>query len=302
MKNISKIIAAVLSVGALTTINATEGGGGSYPLGIESEVGGINPPPGLYYINYASEYRADKVTNGNGDTVNSNLGLKATSNTFRFLWMTGKKLWGGDFALTGALPLVNVEATGVPSSAGNKSSGLGDIALVPFAVSWPSNVYFQKVGLEFTLPTGTYDKSKAINVGRNVVTTTLFYGGTYFYNDWQAAGFFKYDMNQENDATHIKSGDEFHVDYSIGKYFGKQVNPIAKEWLVNLGGYYYQQVTGDSGSGNTKGDNKGKVIAIGPEVSYSHDNMIFTFKHHIEIESENRAQGSNSLFKFIYTF
>jgi hypothetical protein len=302
MKKIYKIIFVIISSVFLNTLNATEGGGGSYPNGIETEMSGVLPPKGWYFINYTTQYKADKVNNANGNTINDNLGLTARANSFRFMNMTDKKVFGGDYHFTFVLPLVDIEATGIPSAAGNKDSGLGDIAIVPIAISWPGKEFYQKAGLEFVLPTGSYDKTKAINIGRNVVTTTAFYGATYLKNDWTASGFFKYDINQENDDTQIKSGDEFHVDFSLGKYFGKPASPITKEWLVNIGGYYYQQVTGDSGSGNTKGSNKGKVVAIGPELNYSYKNMIFMLKHHIETESENRSQGSMSTLKFVYSF
>lgn len=294
-----------ISLGLVNVANATENGGVSYPNGIESEMSGVVPPAGWYYINYLRYYSADKSNDANGnDTTGGNLGLTSVSNTSRFFLSTDKKIFGGNYSFNLALTTVDVEVTSVPSFVGNSDSGLADISVTPIGLSWmPSKSFHHKVGLEFILPVGSYDEDKAINVGRNVFTTTLFYGATYFMGDWHTSGFFKYDINQENEATNIKSGDEFHFDYSIGKHFGKQASPFSKEWSLGLGGYYYQQVTGDSGSGNTSGSNKGKVVAIGPEISYTYDKgILFMLKHHVEVEAENKTQGTASVFKFVYAF
>lgn len=78
------IVAAALSV----ALQATEGGGGAYPNGAEGMMAGAVPPPGLYYINYLTNYSADKVVDQRGDVVLDGLGLSATVNVSRIVYTT----------------------------------------------------------------------------------------------------------------------------------------------------------------------------------------------------------------------
>lgn len=49
-------------------------------------------------------------------------------------------------------------------------------------------------------------------------------------------------------------------------------------------------------------DNKGMVVAVGPQAKYSHENMSFIFKYQFEVEARNRPQGNNFWAKFVYAF
>jgi hypothetical protein len=55
--------------------------------------------------------------------------------------------------------------------------------------------------------------------------------------NWEVTGKFMYNMKQKNGDTNVKSGDEFHMDYLVGKKFG--------DWGVGLAGYYLKQMTND---------------------------------------------------------
>jgi hypothetical protein len=106
-----------------------------------------------------------------------------------------------------------------------------------------------------------------------------------------------YDFNLENSDTDYKSGQEFHFDYTAGLH-------IDKSWTVGLGGYYYYQTTDDELDGTKVGTDgfKGRVIALGPVATYSYNNMSFTLKWQKEFDAENRPEGDNIWFKFMYAF
>lgn len=63
--------------------------------------------------------------------------------------------------------------------------------------------------------------------------------------------------NLENDDTGYKTGAEFHLDFGLSQF-------LSENFALGVRGYYYKQVTGDSGSGAVLGDFKGESFGIGP--------------------------------------
>ncbi len=118
----------------------------------------------------------------------------------------------------------------------------------------------------------------------------------------EASAFAGFDLNTENKDTNYKSGTQAHLDGTLAQHF-----PL----FGGLGGagvsaYYYQQVTGDGGSGATLGDFKGKSVGVGPARSYvskigKHD-TIAELKWLHEIETKNRLEGDIVWLKAVFKF
>ncbi len=64
-----------------------------------------------------------------------------------------------------------------------------------------------------------------------------------------------------NDALQYQNGIDFHVDWAASQFVSKSV-------FIGLAGYYFQQLTADSGPGAVLGDFKGRVLGIGPQVGF----------------------------------
>ena len=66
---------------------------------------------------------------------------------------------------------------------------------------------------------------------------------------------------------------------------------------MGLVGYFYHQLTGDSGSGATLGDFKSRVSAIGPQIGYffpvGSQKGYVNLKGYWEFDAQNRAEGWN---------
>lgn len=102
-----------------------------------------------------------------------------------------------------------------------------------------------------------------------------------------------YLINQRNDDTKYRSGNEFHFDYAAGWGLGNG-------WVLGVGGYYKQQLTGDSGAG-AKGDNKYRGLAIGPNLKYdSGKGWFVTAKWQKETQVENGVQGDALWIKAVF--
>jgi len=274
---------------------ATESGGGSYPNGAEDFMSGAIPPPGFYFLNYMSYYYADKFKDGNGNSAVPDFHLKAAAEVLRVVYTTKHQLFGGYWSMQAIVPLVNLD---VKVPVGHESrTGLGDIDVSPFLLSWHSKNWHFATGFEVILPVGNYDKTHIANIGRNYWTFEPEAAFTYISDSGiEISSKFIYDINTKNTDTDYRSGQEFHFDYTLGYHI--------KNWSLGAGGYYYKQITDDKQYGAKVGNdgNRGQVFAIGPQIKYDYKNMSFLLKYQKEMAVENKPDGSKAWFKFVYAF
>jgi len=271
---------------------ATENGGGAYPNGAEDFMSGAVPPPGFYYINYTVGYFSDVFADSKGKDSVPNFKLTVFGNVSRLLYVSDKKILGGNWGMHILIPVMSVD---VRTPAGKDSKfGLGDIFVDPCIISWHSKNIHSAAGIEFIIPTGAYDKDDIAKIGRNYWTIEPVFAVSFISdNGWEISGKFMYDINFENDATDYKSGQEFHCDYTVGKR-------INEKWTAGIGGYWYTQITDDKQNGVKVGDgNKGKVFAIGPQIKFDDRKMSFILKYQREMSTENKPEGSKVWLKFV---
>jgi hypothetical protein len=282
---------AVLLAG--TQARATEGGGGAYPNGAEDFMSGAVPPPGTYFINYFDYYSAGHFKDKNGKNAPFPFNVDVYANVFRLIHVTDIKILGGFWGMHIFLPLAKVDVHKSPGGSGN-NAGLGDIIIDPLILSWHGKNWHVATGLDIYCPTGNYDKYRVANTGRNYWTFEPIVAGTYVTDGgFEVSAKFLYDFNTRNPDTDYLSGQEFHVDYTVGQKIGNL--------SLGAGGYYYQQTTSDDTDGPVN-YGKGMTIAVGPQAKYDHKNMSFVLKYYFELESYNRPQGNNLWAKFIYAF
>ncbi|MDA8139343.1 MAG: transporter [Desulfobacteraceae bacterium] len=148
------------------------------------------------------------------------------------------------------------------------TSGLGDIQAVPFGLAWDMGDFHFMAAENIIIPTGVYDVNDAANMGRNYWGYDTLFGFTWLdpKRGHEVSFTAGYIFNQENDKTHYKTGDEFHLDYTLAQYLSEEVG-------LGLVGYYYKQTTADSGTGydtfnanfdNRLGGYKSTGGAVGP--------------------------------------
>ncbi|MGQ9569720.1 MAG: SphA family protein [Thermodesulfovibrionales bacterium] len=285
---------------------ATEGGGGDYPNGAEDFWCGAVPPPGTYFINYLLYYHADEFNNGRGDNVDEDFDLDIVANVFRFIHITKHKILGGYWGMHMFVPIVYQEVSvGTPAGVlSDTQTGIGDIIIDPFILSWHSKNFHFATGVDIYIPTGRYDEHDLANTSRNYWTFEPIVAFTY-QSDFglEVSSKFMYDFNTNNPDTDYRSGQEFHFDYTLGYKISN--------WRLGVGGYYYKQITDDKKNGEVvefpkplgfPDGFKGQAIGVGPQLKYDYKNMSFILKYHREFEVENRPEGDNFWFKFVYAF
>jgi hypothetical protein len=218
---------------------------------------------------------------------------------------------GWSYAMSATLPLVWMDVTadaaakGLTVSRSSSTTGLGDLVLIPLMLNQSINPDFNiNYRVAFYAPTGSYELGRLANTGKNFWTVEPTVGFMYFgqKNHLEASAFVGADFNRENPDTHYKSGTQFHIDSTLAQHFPWQGGLAG----LGLNGYYYKQVTGDSGSGATFGDFKGRTVGIGPVASFAtkldgHD-LITEFKWLHEASTTNRMQGDILWLKVLYKF
>ncbi len=288
------LFASFLNLFLPVNCSATEMGGGAYPNGAEGFMAGTVPPPGTYIVNYLTHYSADEFLDDNGNVLIPNFNLDVTANVIRIIHISKKQVLGGYWGMHLFIPLLKMDVS-VPGLS-HESTGLGDIIVDPFILSWHSKNWHFATGLDIYVPTGKYNKANLANLGRNYWTIEPIFGVTYLSdNGWDISGKFMCDFNTKNEDTDYQSGQEFHFDYTIAK----RVNNFA----LGLGGYYYQQITNDEQNGVKVGDGfKGRVFAWGPQIKYDSGRKSFILKYQKETGAEYRPEGEKLWLNFIYAF
>lgn len=293
MVAVMAIMTLCLGLLAGSPAQATEGGGGAYPNGAEDFMSGAVPPPGTYFINYFNYYSANRFNDKDGKRAPIPFDIDVYANVFRVIHITDLKVLGGFWGMHVFIPLLKMDVHASPGGSGSKE-GLGDIIVDPVILSWHGKNWHLATGVDIYCPTGSFDKFRVANLGRNYWTFEPILAGTYVTDDGiDVSAKFMYDFNTRNTDTDYRSGQEFHLDYTVAKRIGN--------FSLGAGGYYYQQTTRDKTSGPVNYD-KGMAFAAGPQLKYDHKNMSFLFKYYFEVETKNRPQGDSLWAKFVYAF
>jgi hypothetical protein len=95
-------------------------------------------------------------------------------------------------------------------------------------------------------------------------------------------------FNGENSATDYDSGTELHFEYAVVQNFSRHI-------ALGINGYFYNQVTGDSGPGATSGGFEGRVAGIGPVLNINFEwgglPATMSLKYFDEFATRNRLEG-----------
>jgi hypothetical protein len=175
--------------------------------------------------------------------------------------------------------------------------GVGD--LYPQAtLKWNSGVNNFMVYGTGDIPVGAYSSTSLANLGIGHGTVDGGFGYTYLDtqtgHEFSAVAGFTYNLI--NPATQYQNGVDFHLDWGASQFLSKQV-------LVGAVGYFYDQITGDSGSGDRVGPFESRVIGIGPQVGYifpiGHYQGYLNLKGYGEFDSRDRPSGFNVWATFV---
>ena len=295
---------------------AEEGASGHYQLGnLSSRINKVPPRKSVNAFVDLYEYKG-KTPSGltvpvAGLTV-TDMDIKDQTYSLNVIWNPGIELKGGwQYAMAIALPYRSIEVSASQANMDSvtrqrdKDSGVGDIMISPLMLAYPISDYWQSE-LHFNIyaPTGAYEAGKLANVGKNYWSFSpvawLQYIEPVTGQEFTLSGGF--DWNTKNDDTDYQTGTQLHVDSTVIQYM-----PLLWGFTgIGLSGYWYQQISDDSGSGAVVGGFKAKSVGLGPVLSYrskwSGRRVRAELKWINELEVKNRPEGDFISLKFSAQF
>jgi hypothetical protein len=319
----SGLAAALLSIAACcssTSALADEGGVSFWVPGFFGSLAATPLQPGfsfttIYYhtsvsaggdVAFARQVNRGNITANFTGNLNANLDARADlvmaapgytfadrflggQATILMLVPYGRSSASVDATLTGALGPIGFTVSGERTDA---VTGFGD--LVPqFNVRWNAGVHNFMTYLTGNLTTGRYDPTRLANlgIGHNAIDG----GGGYTYFNPQTGHEFSatlgFTYNFENVHTQYQNGIDMHLDVGASQF-------LSKQFSVGLVGYWYNQLSCDSGAGDRIGCFESRVAGIGPQISYifpvtEHYQGFLNVKGYKEFAAEHRPDGWN---------
>jgi hypothetical protein len=172
----------------------------------------------------------------------------------------------------------------------------GDV--VPqFTLRWNAGVNNYMTYITGDIPVGKYDSSDLANLGLGHGAIDGGFGYTYFDlksgNEFSAV--FGLTGNFENPSTGYTNGIDSHLDLGASHF-------MTKQFQLGLVGYFYRQLTPDSGAAPILGSFESQVAGVGPQLGYLFPvgNMqgYLNIKAYKEFAAENRPSGWNAWVTF----
>jgi hypothetical protein len=260
------------------------------------------------YMNYRGSATA-QIPTAAGLAAN----LDATANTFVLgggYTLEQPVLGGAHYTAAAFLPYTWLQISGnlqtQSGAVGTQSnvSGFGDLTLVPVMLAWKTGNWQFDALLPIYAPTGSYEEGRLGNPGLNYWTFDPMVGVAYTnqksgFNAMLHAG---YAINTENPDTDYLSGSLLHFDGAI-----QQLLPAGRGFLtLGVEGFYFDQVTCDSGSGAVLGCFEGRTAGVGPVLGYilpvGKQSLVFELKWLAELDTTNRLEGDYIWLKMVYKF
>jgi len=177
------------------------------------------------------------------------------------------------------------------------TNGITD--LIPlFTDRWNAGVNNYMAYITGDIPVGTYSSSNLANIGLGHGAIDGGVGYTYFdpKTGHEFSAVLGFTGNFENPSTNYTSGIDSHLDWGASQF-------LTKQWQVGLVGYFYEQLTGDSGCAPVLCPFKSRVIGIGPQIGYIFPvagmQGYLNLKGYGEFDNDNRPDGWNVWLTFV---
>ncbi|MET0527994.1 MAG: transporter [Microvirga sp.] len=300
--------AVILATGlAVNHASADEGGLSFWLPGTFGSLSAAPSVPGFsfgtIYIHPSASAGADKAFRRGGRI---DLGVDGRGNLVAFgpTYTFEQQVLGGQFSLS-ALAIygrnnasVDAQLTGpnggvINGHVSDSISGFGDL-LPQATLKWNFGVHNLMTYATGDVPIGRYDPDRLANMGLGHGAVDGGAGYTYFDPSagHEFSAVFGLTYNFENPDTDYKNGIDAHFDWAASQFLNEHVQ-------VGVVGYWFQQLTGDSGAGATLGDFKSRVAGIGPQIGFLFpvsDKVggYLNIKGFKEFAAENRPEGWNA--------
>lgn len=306
-------LGAAMAAALLTQpAQATEGGASVYLLGSGGPDAAVLPPLQGVFLSNTTWYYDASLGGGRelplGGNIVAGVDSKVLADFATILWVPSTNFAGGTLALGGAVPFgyVSVDADAVLTGPGGTPIAIsrsddawiiGD-PVVTGVLSWKHGKTYLAASTIVNIPIGQYREGDLANLSfhRWAVDASLALSWHDPESGWDVSGKVGLTFNGENEDTDYDSGDELHLEASVSK-------TLSPKWTLGAQAYYFDQQTGDSGSGARLGDFKGEVSGVGGFVAYSFNigkaPVTTRLRAFDEFDATNRPEGYSVWFDFV---
>jgi hypothetical protein len=314
-------LATAASIVAIPKTSLADEGGVSFWLpGLFGSLAAAPQQPGWQFaaINYYTNVSASgtiaaarEVTIGKLNptvNVNANVNLHAQADLVLLnpTYVFATPVFGGQFALgmmgivgTNHVDLDGTITAGVrdftvtkQGSLGDTTTGFGDLYPVA-SLRWNSGVNNYMVYATGDIPVGKYSSTDLANIGIGHGAVDGGVGYTYFNpKSGQEFSFVTgLTYNLTNTSTNYQNGVDWHLDWGASQF-------LSKQFFVGAVGYFYDQLSADSGSAPILGPIASRVIGVGPQVGFifpaGSSQGFLGLKAYGEFDEHDRPSGWNA--------
>ena len=243
-------------------------------------------------------------------SLNANITTKVDIAILTPAYTFATPVWGGRLAFNLFVPVgtarttIDALATGAlgpigfsaQSSIGDTLTSFGDPA-PQFSLKWNQGANNFMVYTRGGVPVGDYDPDRIVNLGKGHGALDAGLGYTYFNAatglEFSAVSGLTY--NFMNPHTDYQNGIDWHTDVEASRFLNDRL-------FVGGVGYFFDQLTGDTGSGAALGPYLSRIAAVGPEagILFPVGNMqgTLSLRGYWEFAAQNRSSGWNTWLAF----
>jgi hypothetical protein len=187
----------------------------------------------------------------------------------------------------------------ISGSRSQSTTGFGDLYPVG-QLRWNQGVNNYMTYLTGDIPVGDYSSQNLANIG--IGHGVIDGGGGYTYFNPQTgnelSAVIGVTYNFINPSTNVQSGIDSHLDWGTSHF-------LSPNFSFGAVGYVYQQLTGDSGSGNKVGPFMSRVLGVGPQLTFLFPvagmQGAVNLKEYTEFGAHDRPSGYNLWLTFSIT-
>jgi hypothetical protein len=220
---------------------------GVYTPGFNATNSGVMPEPGLTYANTFMDYSFNEARCTVCGELTPDVAVLVDVNVF--MWVSKKKILGGNYALVAGLPFTNSSLSLAGLSPIGGGGGFADSFYQPATLGWHLKRADIMVAYAFFAPTGRFTPGASNNTGSGHWTNAPTAGETFYLTKNKGTAFSAYQMYEfhtTQEGTNIHPGQTLDLDYSL-----TQIIPLQKDMhtLLQVGvvGYGQWQTSNNSG-------------------------------------------------------
>ena len=182
-----------------------------------------------------------------------------------------------------------------PNGTSSRVRGFGDMTVGP-GLQWaPKKVgkaaLVDRFVIDVTVPDGTYNDRRAVNIGNHFVFVEPNYAFTYERKKIEFSARAHYLWNATNNDPYIgfgirnmQPGQAFHINYATSYEVFKNVR-------LGFNGYWLQQTTDHRINHVAIPDSTERTVGLGPGIQVGGQGVWFHLNGYLETDVRNRPSG-----------